>query len=781
MKKIMKKTILTALALIVCMGARAQVPQEKLSTQLIPTPQEMVQGSGYFTLNNASELYVDRQFKNSTDYIIEEVKKVSDITIPTTRKSSEAAIEVLYNKDLGAEQYELVVEKNKVKISASAHGGVVYAVQTLGQLIELNNVSWGYANIFIPCVKINDAPQFAWRGFMLDVARSFYKIEEIYKFVDYMATLKLNRLHLHLSDDQGFRVEMKKYKKLNTIGSWRVSHVVYDENDNSVWGRPVQKDGELANHGGYYTVEELKALVKYAKERNIEILPEIDVPGHSQAIIASYPELSCEPHKEFKVATGGVRTNNTVCPSTEATYDFVNTVIEEICDIFPFEYIHIGGDECNKAQWARHAQCTEFKKEHSLKDDNELQSYFIKRVEEIVNAHGRRMIGWDEILDGGLAPNATVMSWRGESGGIAAAKMGHDVVMSPNHSNYLDLKQGQSDFEPNLGYSQAFIKNSYTFDIIPKDIPAELRHHIIGNQANLWTETFAMPTTLWYMALPRLHAVAENAWSTPENKNWDEFVSRLQAHMELMDFNGVRHAKSIFNPWMHHRGDGKCVKAWFTTDVNGKQIRYTLNGADPTASSPLYSDTITISNSATLRAAMFDGKERLGDVVARYFPIHKAKGADVRVYTKKNPEGELQKGGKFTDLNFGQYLEGGDRAWVEFWEDPKIEVLFNEPTDVESVSISTQRHTLTSLYAVKQIIVYGKTAGGEYVEIGNSGVLEDNIKSGRNLITDIVEAHGKGLSSIMVELKRQATVPEGYVPDMVGGNTKLNVDEIVVN
>ncbi len=775
-----KTLILGSLALLLSFNAEAQVPSEKLNVDLIPTPNSLIQNEGYFTLNKDSKIFVDKQFANSAPYAIEQIDQATDLVLSSSKKE-QSSIQILFQSNLNPEEYKLNVDGKNITLYASDQGGVVYGVQTLKQLISLNNVSWGYANIFVPCVSIQDNPQFAWRGFMLDVSRSFYKIEEVYKFVDYMASLKLNRLHLHLSDDQGFRVEMKKYPKLNSVGSWRVSHVVYDENDNSVWGRPVQKDGELANHGGYYTAQELKDLVEYAKMRNIEILPEIDVPGHSQAIIASYPELSCEPHVDFKVATGGVRTGNTLCPSTEASYEFMDAVIGEICEIFPFEYIHIGGDECNKAQWSRHDQCQHFKKEHGLKDENELQSHFIHRVEKLVNAHGRKMIGWDEILDGGLAPNATVMSWRGESGGIAAAKMGHNVIMSPNHSNYLDLKQGQSDFEPNLGYSQALIKNSYTFEIIPKDIPQELRHHIIGNQANLWTETFAMPTSLWYMTLPRLHAVAENAWSLPQNKDWDGFVGRLKTHMRLMDFEGVRHAKSIFNPWLHHKGDGRSVKVWFTSQVNNPEIRYTLNGSDPVASSPLYVDTLTIDESATLRAAIFEDGERLGDVVARYFPIHKARGAKVKVYTAKTPNGEFEGGEKFTDLSFGQYLEGGDTAWVEFWEDPKIEVIFDTPTDVNSVSVSTQRHTLTSLYAAKQIIVYGKTAGGEYREIGNSGELSENIKSGRNLFTDVVDAKAAGLSSIMVEIKRQATVPQGYVPDMVGGNTKLCVDEIVVN
>lgn len=752
----------------------------ELCSDLIPYPVELNLKGDVFSFSESGLISVDSKFRDMIPYVKSQIKEVTDFNMSVSSKSGGVISIIESDQVKESEGYRLDIDSEGVKIYAKDRGGVIYAVQSLKQLIYLNNKPWAAKFIFVPQLSIVDYPAFEWRGFMLDVSRSFHKIEEIKKFVDYMAMLKLNRFHLHLSDDQGFRVEMKKYKKLNEIGSWRVDHVVYDENDNSVWGRPVQKEGELANYGGYYTIEELKDLVAYAKERNIEILPEIDVPGHSQAIIASYPELSCEPDKDFTVATGGVRTNNTICPSTEATYDFIKTLVDELSDIFPFEYIHIGGDECNKAQWARHDQCSEFKKSHSLEGDDELQSYFVHRVEEIVNGAGKKMIGWDEILDGGLAPNATVMSWRGESGGIAAAKMNHNVIMCPSHSNYLDLKQGQSDSEPNLGYARALMKNSYNFKIIPDELAEDQRKYIIGNQANLWTETFAMPKSLWYMALPRLYAVAENVWTPTEVKSWDNFTERLKPHFAWMDFNGVRHAKSVFNPWMYHQGDGSTVKVWFTSQITDPEIRYTLDGSDPTYQSPKYCDTLTISQTTMLKAAIFDGREAIGDVVSRNFSIHKGAGADVKIYSEESPEGVIESSSKFTDLTFGQFLEPGDDAWVTFKEDAKIEVLFDKPTDVQMVSLSSQRHTLSFRYGAKQIIVYGKTADGECRKIGDSGLLESNITAGRNLFTDLVEAKGEQLISIIIEVKREPTVPEGYVPDMVGKPTTLQLDEIVI-
>ncbi|MFI3262219.1 MAG: family 20 glycosylhydrolase, partial [Rikenellaceae bacterium] len=605
------KKIFTCLLLFVSISAKAQLPTTPLNVDLIPKPVELKISSGYLTIDKSSPLYLDKQFASVSEYFQQELRAVTDITFEISKKApkTDKAILVNYDASLSPEEYKLTIDGSNVKILASDNGGVVYALQTLRQLVRQNNPMWAHQYVFIPQLTISDKPSYGWRGYMLDVSRTFFSINQIKEMIDYMAQIKLNRLQLHLSDDQGFRVEMIKYPKLNTVGSWRVDHTNYDENDNSVWGRPVQKEGEVANYGGYYTREEIKDLVAYAKVRNIEILPEIDVPGHSQAIIAAYPEVSCEPDKKFYVATGAVMGNNTVCPSTEASYELIDAVISEVAELFPFEYIHIGGDECNKAQWARHDQCTHFKEEHRLKDDKELQSYFIKRVEKIVNSKGKKLIGWDEILEGGLAPNATVMSWRGTAGGVKSAQLGHDVIMSPTKNNYLDLKQGQALSEPNLGYMQALLSSAYNFVIASEELTTEEHKFILGTQANLWTETNSDLSKVKYMTFPRLMAVAENAWTPYEMKNWDDFIERLKSYMDIMDFEGVRHAKSVFNPWVHHVGNGKEVKFWFTSEITKPAIRYTLDGTDPKVTSELYTmgDTVTITATSTLKAAMFDG------------------------------------------------------------------------------------------------------------------------------------------------------------------------------
>ncbi|MFI3295765.1 MAG: family 20 glycosylhydrolase [Rikenellaceae bacterium] len=773
------------MAALISLPTLAQEPQKPLNISLIPKPQQISVTSGFCSITTNTPVYFDSQFESIAPLFTSEIFDATNIKLEATTTQSDCpAIRFNKSKDqsLGDEGYTMVIDQQGVTIEAYAKGGAIYALESLRQLISLNNPLWGHREIFLPLVTIQDQPRFPWRGYMLDVSRTFYPFEFLKQTVDQMARLKLNRFHIHLSDDQGFRVEMIKHPKLNSVGSWRVDHTNFDENDNSVWGRPVEKEGELANYGGYYTREQLMELVAYAKERNIEILPEIDVPGHSQAIIASYPEYSCEKDKHFTVATGGVRGGNTLCPSTEATYSFMDDIISEIAEIFPFEYIHIGGDECNKGQWAKHDQCTQFKKDNNLKDDNELQSYFIHRIEEIVNSKGRKMIGWDEILDGGLAPNATVMSWRGESGGIAAAKMGHDIIMSPNHSNYLDLKQGQSMSEPNLGYSEALISSTYNFNIIPEELTEEQGKHILGNQGNMWTETFSTMKAVSYMAFPRLYAVAENAWTAQATKSWDGFVERIKSHFAVMDLRGERYAKSLFNPWIFNKGGDSQVKIWMTCEA-GKDvdIRYTLDGTDPNKYSACYSigDTIVVDRSTTIKSAVFENDRPLGDIVTRHFPIHKAAGAKVIIRSAEHPDGVELENNKLTDLCYGEFLQGGDTAWMGFSEDADIEIQFDEPTDVERISVSSVRMTLGGTYAAKQIVVY-TLVDGEFVEIGDSGVIFGNTDSGRNILTDIVECPAEEVTSLRVKVLRQATVPEGYVPDMVGNNTSLQLDEIVV-
>jgi hexosaminidase len=626
-------------------------------------------------------------------------------------------------------------------------------------------------------VRIADQPAFAWRGYMLDVSRHFFGKEKIKEVLDFMARLKLNRFHWHLADDQGWRLEIKKYPKLTSVGAWRVDYVNYDESVSNWWGRPLQKEGDKATYGGFYTQEDIKELIAYAKERYIEILPEIDVPGHSMEKLASYPELSCDGG-HYTVATGGVSKGNALCPSNDFTYTFLEEVLGEVMDLFPFDYIHIGGDECNKDGWKNHRACQLFMKKNGLKDEHELQSYFIKRVEKMVNARGKKIIGWDEIMQGGLAPNATVMSWRGEKGGIAAAKSGHNVIMSPSYANYLDLKQGQSDFEPNLGYSLALLSTCYNYKVIPKELTGEEAKFILGTQGNLWTESISDWGKLTYMTFPRLFAVAENGRTSEYLQDFDDFVERLRPQLARMNAKKVRYAKSVYNVWVHQKGMDNTIEITLDSELSNPDIRYTLDGSTPKANSSKYTAPFVLTSSQTIKAAIFKDGQMSGDVSSVWYPIHKAAGARVIYHMPFSPKDSA--GGQFalTDLNFGQSDVQGDHNWQGFENGLDVEIVFDQPTDIQTVRVNSLKKTIRGTYPPTQIELFGSTDGVEYTKIGDSGFLETSQVQGRNRISSDMACEATGIKNLRIKAKLVSPIPEGH--HKAGEKGYLKIDEIIV-
>lgn len=774
--KFLFKSYLPIFLIGISLLTACQSSSKDLKVSIIPKPVELQRSEDSFQINKNTILSVGAKLKSHTPFLIDEIEKCTSLHLAVTETpAKDKGISIAIAPNLKADQYRLNIDSKRIEIEAGNYGGAVYALQSLKQLIQINN-SRSAHSFLVPGLHIFDGPEFEWRGYMLDVSRHFHSVKEIKKVLDFMAALKLNRFHWHLSDDQGFRLEIKKFPKLNQVGSWRVDRNTTDENINAVWGRAPQKEGEIASYGGYYTREQVKELIAYGQERNIEILPEIDVPGHSQAIIASYPELACEK-KKYYVATGAVRENNTLCPSKPFTYEFMEAVIGEVADLFPIGYIHIGGDECNKSLWEKHAQCQAFIQKHELKNEHGLQSYFIHELEKMVNAKGKKLIGWDEIIDGGLAPNATVMSWRGEKGGIKAAKMGHDVIMSPSSHQYLDFKQGQSDFEPNLGYAQTLLSKCYSYKVIPDVLSEQESKHILGTQANLWSESISDWSKLTYMTFPRLFAVAENAWTPQNNKNWDDFVERLKPQLKVMENQGVRFAKSVFNPWLHHQGNGKNIKVWFSSEVNKPEIRYTLDGSEPSAKSNLFSDTLTIRKTITLKAALFENGSRLGDVIQQEFLVHKAAGAQVKILSGENGTDQKTKEKALTDLSYGQLLEKGDTCWQRFDKNVEFELTFDKPTDIESVTIRSLRHTLQHLYAAYRIQVSVKEKDG-FRQVGDSGFLHENVIQGRNLLSNTVTCPAEGLTTLRVKVTKIGEIPEDHAN--AGKQAFMKLDEIIV-
>ena len=518
----LKSVIYIILITLIGCSKSIEVPPLLGPIAIIPKPQQVEPDSGYFLITTKTKIGVEDQSQLAIAALFSNsFSEFSGFAPDVNIEDASAQIQLHHSSEIPVEGYRLIISPENLEITANDGSGFFYGFQTLMQLLPPDFVSgqskarkqWA-----LPAVTIKDAPAFGWRGYMLDVSRHFFNKDQVKVLIDQIAALKMNRLHLHLTDDQGWRLEIKNYPKLTEVGAWRVDYTNYDESISDWWGRPTQQPGQEATYGGYYTQEDMKEIISYAKERFIEVVPEIDMPGHAQAVIAAYPEIGCVNAAPY-VATGGVYRNNTFNPGKEETFKFVEVMLNEVMDLFPYEYIHIGGDECNKEQWKSDPHAQKRMQNENLKNEDELQSYFIKRVEEMVNRNGKKIIGWDEILEGGLAPNATVMSWRGEKGGIAAAQAGHDVIMTPSEYCYLDLKQGPDDLEPNLGYSHMFLKNAYEYQLVPESFSQEQANHVLGTQANLWTESITDWGKLTYMTYPRLYAVAENGWTKEEIYN----------------------------------------------------------------------------------------------------------------------------------------------------------------------------------------------------------------------------------------------------------------------
>ena len=775
----MKKNFLACLVCFLVLVSCSQKELIKGDVNIIPIPAELIAGEGHFIINDQTMVSVENEEQlNIATNFFKKFEKASGWIPEIGINLSHANIVFSSNAELENEAYKLDVNKDLIQIESASGAGFFYGMETLGQLLptsfysekEQPNIDWG-----IPVVTIADKPAFKWRGYMLDVSRHFFDKQEVKDVIDYMAEVKLNRFHWHLADDNGWRIEIKNYPKLTEVGAWRVDYNAKDENTSNWWGRPRQKEGDTATYGGFYTQEDIKEIVAYAKARYVEIIPEIDMPGHSLAAIASYPEISCS-EGPFYVGTGGVVRNNTYCPGKEVTFEFVENVLGEVMDLFPFDYMHIGGDECNKEAWEVDPDCQLRMKEENLSDVHELQSYFIKRVEKIINAKDKNMIGWDEILEGGLAPNATVMSWRGEKGGIAAARLGNDVIMTPSKYCYFDLKQGDDDLEPNLGYAYSFMKDTYNYKIVSDSLTADQGKHVLGVQGNLWTESITNWGQLTYMTFPRLYAVAENGWSNDNVKDWDGFTVRLLNQLERLDERGERYATSTYNAKITHKGHkAGTIDISLSTEANGLDIYYTLDGSEPSLASIKYEAPFTIEETKTLKATSFYNQLQVGNVSEKHFPIHKAVGAEVVFHTPIIKDPELKYG--LVDLNYGK-LTAWDRNWQRFNGDLDVDLILPESKEISSLEITSLRFTNSSIYIPERIEVFGSQDGVTYTKLGAFEQLENSHTQGRNKVKSIIEFNKTEVKAIKVKAKSVNPIPEGH--RRVGAASIIAIDEIIV-
>ena len=597
---------------------------------IIPEPISVYKGAGEFLLpkNIIVEATSQPEIKQVIAALKDRIIKSTGSNIVIMDSSPNATIKLQLNsvedKAIGKEGYKLSVTTKNIVIKANQPAGLFYGVQTLLQLFPkeiesptlIENVKW-----VAPSVEIMDQPRFGWRGLMFDVSRHFFTKAEVKQFINDMVRYKYNLLHLHLTDDEGWRIEIKGLPKLTEVGAWNVKKVGYF----GTFSKP--EPDEPRNYGGFYTQEDIKELVQYAKERFVNILPEIDVPGHSLAAVVSYPELSCTPEANtYRVRSGEeimdwskgappiALVDNTLCPANEKVYEFLDKVMTQVAAMFPFEYIHVGGDECPKNYWEKNDAIKALMQKEGLKNMEEVQSYFEKRLERIVESKGKKFMGWDEILEGGLAPSAAVMSWRGMKGGIEAAKMKHDVVMSPTTFAYIDYMQGDPIIEPRI-YASLRLNKSYEFEPVPDGVDAS---YIKGGQANLWTEQVYNMRHAEYMTWPRGMAIAESLWSPKEKKNWNHFFSNVEKHFGRLDMAEIKYAPSVYDPSfkVSTTADNQ-LKIELGKEVEALDIYYSFDNTFPDNFYPKYSEALIPPKDAVmLKVITYKGKQPVGRMIA---------------------------------------------------------------------------------------------------------------------------------------------------------------------
>ncbi len=727
---------------------------------LIPRPEKITQNQGNFSLNAQTTLIVADTSLNSEQRLLNGyLSQYYKISLKKEKNKTTNAIQLSLSPDLAPEAYTLTITPERINITGGTKAGVFYGIQTLIQLLPIE----GGETLKVPCVSIEDSPRFAWRGMHLDVSRHFFSVEFVKKYIDILASYKMNTFHWHLTDDQGWRIEIKKYPKLTEVGAWRKGSMIGSYKDHKF---------DTLSYGGYYTQEQIKEVVGYAQKRHITIVPEIEMPGHSLSAIAAYPNLSCTGKPVDVGMSWGVE-ENVFCP-TEETFQFLTDVLTEVTALFPGKYIHIGGDEVPKASWKSSAFCQELMKGEKLKDEHELQSWFIRRIEKKVNEMGKQIIGWDEILEGGLAPNAAVMSWRGTEGGIAAAKQGHFAVMSPGSHCYFDHYQGNPANEPLAIGGYTTVEKTYSYEPVPKELNAEEARFIMGAQGNVWTEYIDTPEHVEYMAVPRMSALAEVVWSPSSQKDFKDFKNRLIAHFLLLDKKGINYSKSIFEVKTLLAPNEKNNGIILSLESLSKEgeILYGLEGSNPSVS---YSKPIPIAKSGKFSAVYAEKGIPKGKPVQIDFLLSKSTG---RKITLKTPASEYYPGdGAFTLVNgrkassqyFGfQWLGWSGKAM-------EAEIDLGQVQSVSSVSLGVLDRKESWIYLPIAVTVLVSSDGKNFEKVASLS-REAIEKQGEQLNLGFPQ---KEIRYVKVIAEHAGKIQDG-LPG-AGENAWLFVDEIEVN
>lgn len=717
----MKKfKIIIGLVLLTISSFVSQEVSAQNNINIIPKPANVVVKEGKFQFSKNTQFVVkgDAQ-KEMVTALINKFETSAGWKPQIVAKAPKSNyIQFKVDKNLNREAYKLDVSTKGIVITAKENVGFIYGLESIRQLLPtaiesksiVYNVKWE-----IPSVTITDEPRFQWRGLMLDLSRHFFDKSYVLETIDRLAMLKMNVLHLHLVDDQGWRIEIKKYPKLTEIGAWRVNQ------ENVIWNARLTVDpDEKGTYGGFLTQEELKEIVKYATAKNIQIIPEIEMPAHVSSAIAAYPELACF-NQRIGVPSGGVwPLTDIYCAGKESTFEFLQNVIDEVITIFPSKYIHIGGDEATKTNWEKCPHCQKRMQDEGLKNVHELQSYFVKRMEKYINSKGKKLIGWDEILEGGIAPEATVMSWQGNEGGIEASKQGHDVVMTPQSHCYFDHYQGPQNEEPLAFGGYTPLSKVYQFDPVVDAMSPEQAQHVLGGQANLWSEYIPTTQQSEYMIFPRLAAMAEVLWSPKEARNWNDFTKRLPSLLERYDYLGINYAKSSYLVSASYKSDleHKQVKVALKNEFPNADIRYVLGDNSINDNVTVYKDTIAISGTTILKASLFKEGKPVGKVFIDSIQYHKAVGAKLAF---KTPYNSNYKGdGDLSLVNIirgtKNFHDGQWQAWLV--DDMEVVIDLEKTQNIHQVIVGSLENQGSGIYFPTEIKAFVSNDGVNYKEVG---------------------------------------------------------------
>jgi hexosaminidase len=754
---------------------------------LTPYPNRVQIGNDKFTLPSTLSFFIEGEAKESlslSQLLQQDFKQAWNIDVKSTSRSTEALLHITLKGNIQTDKpaYELRIDRNTISIKASNLEGVFYASRTLLQLLQQKkNGQWECPTIFI-----EDYPRFSYRGMHLDVGRHFFPVSVIKQYIDWLAYHKLNKFHWHLTEDQGWRIEIKQFPLLTSVGGWRNGTLI---------GRYPGKGNDNTRHGGYYTQEEISEVVAYAQQRYIDVIPEIEMPGHSSAAIAAYPWLSCFPEKPTAIPAnmisqrsidqqkqGGIKLvqetwgvfDDVFCAGNDSTFLFLEKVIDEVSALFPSKYFHIGGDECPKTHWKKCARCQQRMQTLQLKDEHELQSYFIKRIENYLAKKGKILIGWDEILEGGLAPKAIVMSWRGESGGIEAAKQGHEVIMTPGNPVYFDHSQSENEDSVTIGGYNS-LEKVYRYDPVPQALVGQFERFVLGTQANVWTEYMDNPSKIQYMVFPRMAALSEVCWTHPAQKDWTAFEKRLPTLFDRYRQWRVQVSPAYYDisATVQPKSDHSGIELSLQNKAPGTMLQWESNNTMIP-----YTQPISITKSGLIKAQTVDAEN--GSIKSRYqqkFQLHKAVGKQITLTTaaSKSYPGD----GAFTLVNGIAQNKGYSktRDYLGF-SGTSAEALIDLGirTELSKLEVSYLQQTSSWIYPPASIEILGSIDGKQFTRL-SAAELEKGDLSKNEMNSKALILNGK-YRFLKVLVKNFGLIPTGQPGE--GKGAWLFLDEIAV-